>query len=610
MFERTEPCVSSLVEHGAPHLTACCQLAMALCNAASSWVDEVLEGVAATSQSLVYEHGSQCRLVLRRDGEADSSLRCVALVSGGGSGHEPAHAGFVGAGMLSAAVCGDVFASPTVAAVLAAITRVGGDAGVLLVVKNYTGDRLNFGLACERARALGVRCETVLVQDDVSLPPNAVAGRRGLAGTLLVHKAAGAAAACGLPLAEVAAEARAVANDLATVNVITALAALPGGEVNQQRLPVGYAEVGGGIHGEPGSAAQPAPPLDGLVHLALKRATENEYAIIPPSSPVVLLVNGMGGSSPAELALTARSALAWLAARGYSTLRVYVGSLMTSLCARGFSLTLLRVREGEAGRTLLSRLDAPTDAPYWPRSYGSPGGAEPMRRIELEARPAPLPPPPRSARDAALEASLRAGAQALLEAEASLDAADAICGDGDCGRTLAGGARAVLADLPCYSLEEPASLFRGLAASVRGAVGGTSGVLLDILFSAAEAEASSASGDWSATVVRSLAAGVDAVQRHGGAAPGMRTMLDALCPALSAARAALEQQGNGWAALQAAAGAAVAGAAATRAMAPRAGRASYRAEGLLSADDPGATAVALVLAAAAAQAAGVARRVT
>lgn len=145
----------------------------------------------------------------------------MAIVSGGGAGHEPSHAGWVGAGMLSAAVSGSVFASPSMSEVLAAILHVTGPAGCLVVVKNYTGDRLNFGLACEHAKARGLGVEMVVVGDDCALPDRGlgIGGRRGLAGTVLVHKVAGAAAAAGATLAQVAAEARAAAASVGTVGV-------------------------------------------------------------------------------------------------------------------------------------------------------------------------------------------------------------------------------------------------------------------------------------------------------------------------------------------------------------------------------------------------------
>ena len=182
----------------------------------------------------------------------------VAIISGGGSGHEPAHAGFVGEGMLNAAVCGDVFASPSVAAVLAAIRHCCTPAGCLLIVKNYTGDRLNFGLAAERAKLEGYDVEMVVVGDDCALPPPlGVAGRRGLAGTLFVHKVAGAAADSGLNLNAVKLEAMEAAASVGTVGVAVAAHTLPGASEPARLIPAGKAEMGLGIHGEPGAFTAP-----------------------------------------------------------------------------------------------------------------------------------------------------------------------------------------------------------------------------------------------------------------------------------------------------------------------------------------------------------------
>ncbi|MBU9167623.1 dihydroxyacetone kinase subunit DhaK, partial [Burkholderia gladioli] len=165
-------------------------------------VPDLLNGLVALNPHLALLAGRT--IVVRADAAEAASRGEVALISGGGAGHEPAHAGYVGAGMLSAAVAGEVFTSPSVDAVLDAIRAVAGPAGVLLIVKNYTGDRLNFGLAAEIARAEGIDVETVIVADDVALAARGEhAGRRGLAGTVLVHRIAGAAAAAGLPLAEV-----------------------------------------------------------------------------------------------------------------------------------------------------------------------------------------------------------------------------------------------------------------------------------------------------------------------------------------------------------------------------------------------------------------------
>ena len=216
-------------------------------NAKETLVTEAIDGLLALSGGALtrldgYPH---IKVVYRSDWDRSR----VALISGGGSGHEPAHAGFVGRGMLTAAVCGEVFASPSVEAVLAGILAVTGEAGCLLIVKNYTGDRLNFGLAAERARALGRKVEMVVVDDDIALPD--LPQPRGVAGTLFVHKIAGAAAEAGQSLEEVTLAARAVIANVASIGKSLDTCTVPGSP-KEARIPAGKAELGLGIHGEPG----------------------------------------------------------------------------------------------------------------------------------------------------------------------------------------------------------------------------------------------------------------------------------------------------------------------------------------------------------------------
>ncbi|KAJ6375951.1 hypothetical protein OIU77_000841 [Salix suchowensis] len=212
----------------------------------------------------------QVKVVLRSD-HVSAMLDKVAIISGGGSGHEPAHAGFVGEGMLSAAICGEVFASPQVDAILAGIRAVTGPMGCLLIVKNYTGDRLNFGLAAEQAKSEGYKVETVIVGDDCALPPpRGIAGRRGLAGTILVHKVAGAAAAAGLSLDEVAAEAKRASEMVGTMGVALSVCTLPG-QVTSDRLGPGKMELGLGIHNEPGAALADLQPVEVVVSHVLQQ---------------------------------------------------------------------------------------------------------------------------------------------------------------------------------------------------------------------------------------------------------------------------------------------------------------------------------------------------
>ena len=330
-----------------------------LINNANDVVSEMLEGIVRMSPGLSLLAGQnvvldQATASLRKSGQ-------VALISGGGAGHEPAHAGYVGAGMLSAAVSGDVFTSPSVDAILAAIRAVGGPGGVLLLVKSYTGDRLNFGLAAELARSEGIAAEMVVIGDDVSLPPGPDAGRRGIAGTVFVHKIAGAAAAAGLSLADVKAEALAAAAEVGSMGVglsacTVPAAGRPGFELGDTEI-----ELGLGIHGEAGVARTPLQAADRLVDLMLEKILADRK--LRPGERVALLVNNLGGTPTMEMYIVARRALAFLAEKNIEVERAWCGSFLTALEMAGCSLSLMRVDD-----LRLTRLDAPTRAAAWPSS--------------------------------------------------------------------------------------------------------------------------------------------------------------------------------------------------------------------------------------------------
>ncbi|KAB7786822.1 dihydroxyacetone kinase subunit DhaK [Methylorubrum populi] len=509
----------------------------------------------------------EIRVVLRSEPEPGR----VAVVSGGGSGHEPAHAGFVGPGLLAAAVCGDVFASPSVDAVLAGILAVTGEAGCVLIVKNYAGDRLNFGLAAERARALGRRVETVLVADDIALPD--AAQPRGLAGTLLVHKAAGHAATSGAPLEEVAALARRTAGAVRTLGIAVSTATIPGAKP-VPRLSDGQAELGLGIHGEPGIERIDLPRADALA----ARMTARFPAPIAGAERLALLVNNLGSTTALEMQVLTKAVLA-TELGGRVRLLLGPSPVMTALDMHGASLTFLALDEA-----IEAALLSETPVAAWPRA-----------RILREAVVRPLPeglsggPAPTPSRDAVVAGRIAAVCRALIAAEDALNALDARVGDGDTGSTFAEGARAVLADLDRLPQAEPAALCRALGERLGRAAGGSSGVLLSIFFAAA-GSALAEDADWA----KACAAGLDRVCEVGGAGPGSRTMLDAAIPAVEALAAS---------GLGAAARAAWAGAEATAGM-ERAGtgRSSYLASGDLKGHpDPGAVAVATAFEALAAE---------
>ncbi|MCJ2060363.1 dihydroxyacetone kinase subunit DhaK [Methylobacterium sp. J-048] len=518
-------------------------------------VTDAIEGLLAASGGRLarLDGDPGIRVVLR----AEIDTGKVAVISGGGSGHEPAHAGFVGPGMLSAAVCGDVFASPSVDAVLAGILAVTGPAGCLLIIKNYAGDRLNFGLAAERARALGKTVETVIVADDIALPD--AKQPRGVAGTLFVHKVAGHAAEAGAPLERVAALARRVAASAQSLGIAVSTATIPGSP-RSERLAEGQAELGLGIHGEPGAERITLPKASDLARLMTERFSA--------TGPLALLVNNLGSATALEMQVLTQAVLATELGQ---RVRLLLGPapLMTALDMHGASLSILPLDDD-----LEAALLAPVPLPAWP---GAVRIAPPVLRPIPEGLAGEAFTP---SRDPVAAARIAAVTGALIAAEGALNALDAKVGDGDTGTTFAGAARAVEADLDRLPQADPAALCRALAERIGRAVGGSSGVLASIFF-AATATSLADGASWP----DALAQGVARVRDYGGAGPGDRTLLDALIPALDA----LKSGG-----LDAASAAARAGAAATARMDHAAtGRSSYLAAAdLAGVEDPGAAGVA------------------
>lgn len=488
----------------------------------------------------------------------------VSVISGGGSGHEPSHAGFVGQGMLAAAICGNIFASPSVDAVLAGIMGVTGDAGCLLIVKNYTGDRLNFGLAAEKARALGKKVEMVIVADDIALPD--IRQPRGLAGTLFVHKIAGFFAATGHDLQQTAKMAREAAQSVVSLGISLGSCNIPG-VGRESRIPLGEAELGLGIHGEPGAerikfedARQVSDRMLDLLFAKARRAAS--YA---------LLLNNLGGTTPIEMAVIANSIFE---GKHGGKIKSCIGPapLMTALDMHGFSISLLPL-----GPMTTKALEYPVALPLWP-------GVKTPRRVAI--RKIPTLSEKKKATPSSNEQAARiilATANALIESEARLNALDAKVGDGDTGTTVASAARIVKAQVGNLPLADLPATLEAIGDLLAKVMGGSSGVLLAIMFAAASSKARDGG-----SAVSSLRAGVERVQEYGGAALGDRTMIDALIPALTAVA-----EGQGFAV--AAKMARVAADKTASMEHANAGRSTYiSAENLRGNNDPGAEAVALV----------------
>lgn len=467
--------------------------------------------------------------------------------------------------------------------ILAAIRASAGPNGALLIVKNYTGDRLNFGLAAELARAEGIPVETVIVADDVSLRGRVERGqRRGIAGTVLIHKLAGAAAARGLPLARVAAIARDAAAELGTMGVALDGCTIPGADRSGFSLGDHEIELGLGIHGEKGVERRAPLPADALADTLLSSIVGD--LVLDRGERVALFVNGLGATPDMELAIVLRAAHDNLTRRGIVVSRAWAGTFLSALNMPGCSISVLRLNDERA-----VLLDAPTQARAWP------GGGAVNTQIHVAAaaaQEAPLPPLDASGRAwaARLQPALHAVAQTLIDHEQTLTDLDAAAGDGDLGASMLRAAQAILA-LPETAYGSPAGVLAALGAALRRAIAGSSGPFYATALLRASRRlagvAEPSARDWAAA----LHGAVDSISELGGAHAGDRTMLDALVPAVAAFERALDDDRDPAGAWAAAVEAAEHGAQETAHMTPRAGRASYLGERAIGTPDGGAVAV-------------------
>lgn len=309
-----------------------------LINDPRSVVDESVEGFGLAHSDIVTVH-QEPKYVIRKDAPVPGK---VALVSGGGSGHEPLHAGFVGRGMLDAAVPGAVFTSPTPDQIIPATAAADSGAGVVHIVKNYTGDVLNFETAAEMAQAEGIRVRTVLVNDDVAVEDSLyTAGRRGVGGTVLVEKIAGAAAERGDGLEEVTALAERVNSNVRTMGVALTACTVPHAGSPSFDLAENEIEIGIGIHGEPGRHRIAMEPADAITDRILGPVLDDLG--VQGGENVLLFVNGMGGTPQSELYIVYRRAARILEERGVTVQRSLVGNFVTSLEMQGCSISVLRL---------------------------------------------------------------------------------------------------------------------------------------------------------------------------------------------------------------------------------------------------------------------------
>ncbi|MHA4814631.1 dihydroxyacetone kinase subunit DhaK [Streptomyces aculeolatus] len=321
-----------------------------LINVPETVVPDALRGMAAAHPDLTVD--VENRVVVRRDAPVTDK---VGLVSGGGSGHEPLHGGFVGRGMLDAACAGEIFTSPVPDQMTRAAAAVDAGRGVLFIVKNYTGDVLNFDMAADLAQDEGIQVAKVLVDDDVAVTDSLyTAGRRGVGATLFVEKIAGAAAEEGAPLERVEALARKVVESSRSFGVALSACTTPAKGSPTFDLPDGELELGIGIHGEPGRERRPMMTSHEIADVSVDAVLED----LRPSGPVLALVNGMGATPLIELYGFNAEVQRALTERGVSVARTLVGNYVTSLDMAGCSITLC-----QADEELLRLWDAPVRTP-------------------------------------------------------------------------------------------------------------------------------------------------------------------------------------------------------------------------------------------------------
>lgn len=482
----------------------------------------------------------------------------VAIISGGGAGHEPLHSGFVGENLLDAAVSGSIFASPSTKQIMAAIkATTQKDQGALVVVKNYTGDILHFGLVVERAKRDGIQVELVIVSDDVAVgrTQNEMVGRRGLAGTALVHKILGGAAGTGASLSELSELGRKVNGSLATMSASLARTSVPGREHEEDHEDdENTAELGLGIHNEPGEKIK-IPEITKLVDTLYKRILdpsdkERHYLEIGDDDDYAILVNNIGGTSSLELYAITHYILSNCPLKR-KPIRIWVSDFVTSLNSPGFSLTLLNLTqlatEKYSQEDILKFLDTDTDAPGWkPKSYeqgkwecfgveenSSESHSElPTSEIKIDGQK--------------FAKALKAAMINLIEQEPLITKYDTIIGDGDCGETLKDGANGILDALKNDQwlkshLDDPIAVLSAITEIVEDKMGGTSGGIYAIYLTSLVKEFIQLKSITQSDVSRAMKNALyDGLFKYTKARKGGRTLVDTLQPFVDA----LEESGD------------------------------------------------------------------
>jgi dihydroxyacetone kinase len=529
----------------------------------------------------------------------------VTLISGGGSGHEPAHAGYIGKGMLDAAVCGDVFASPSQIQVFQAIRATKSGKGTLLIIKNYSGDMMNFKNGAHLAGEEGIQVDYVKVEDDIAVQDSLyTVGRRGVAGTVFVHKIAGAAAEKGLTLPEVKAAAQHAADSVRSIGFAYSSCTVPASGVPTFDLGEGEMEYGVGIHGEPGRSREKTLSADELAsRMAGQLMNDMKLAL---DGEIALMINGFGGTPLMELYVLNHAVMKVLDEKGIRVCRAFAGNYMTSIDMQGASVTFLKLDD-----ELKGLLDAPSDAPAFRVS-----GDELPARFSPVAASGAKPLPEAMASEWAwrvvrgdrltldnIAEMVRLMAECVLQNEVPFCKMDSYAGDGDFGMSVAKGFREVKREWNGLLEHHRTSIGDFLGAVsliIMEHCGGASGPIWGSAFRAAGFEAGGVLEMDLPSFAQMIQAAVKGIQNTGersfgrGAVVGDKTLIDALVPSADSLAGNAENRESLETALKKAAQAAVNGAERTKEIVARMGRAGAVGERSLGYPDAGAYALGVI----------------
>lgn len=566
-----------------------------LINAPENIISEMIEGMVGAHPDMLRVEGETGRAVVAVDGPRDGK---VGIVVGGGSGHEPAFAGYVGRGLADAAAVGNVFASPSPAHIAEAARAADGGVGVLMLYGNYTGDVLNFTMAAEELEQAGIAVRHVAVADDVaSAPVERKSERRGIAGDFFVFKVAGAAADLGEPLARV--EALALAANEATRSIGVALSPCSLPQTGKPNFTIGDEdmEIGMGLHGEPGIRRQKLAPADAVTD-ELMDAILAELDLTA-GSRVAVLVNGLGATSQIELYVIFRRVRQRLDALGIDIHASWVGEYATSLEMAGASVTLMKLDD-----TLQALLDHPcrTPALVVGAFEKTDVSARSRKAVKAAESTAAAPEKPRElltegdVTPAIFRTMMHAVGEEIIAEKNWLSELDGVIGDGDHGVTMEIGWKAVQNALEDTQEDETIEgICKRMAKAFLDAVGASSGPLYATAFLRAGTAVSHRLNLDGAGMAEWLGAACQGIRDRGRAEPGDKTMIDAWVPAVEAAQESAKSGGSAIDVLLAARDGGEAGMKATAALESRRGRSAKLGARSVGHIDPGAASTYVTL---------------